>query len=427
MTSMTTLTTAASVTSTTTGPMIEPDQHAVADPWWWTVRSARRVLVMASTITSAKRLWDVAGLLHGDTRVQLEFTVPPSVFNGGTAQMLAARGVPVLAWERAVAQRFDLAVTASFEHLDAVNAPIAVFSSVAGRDSTARPRGGGRGGLPAPGVVTGFSRADLIRDGMLVPAALALGHERELALLEEGCPEALPVAEVIGDPCYDRITAGARLRDRYRAALGLSAGHRMVVVASSWQQNSLLGSGAGVVERLSKELPAGYRVAMLTHPNSWAAHGSYQMRAWYGSWIARGVVLVPPEADWQPILTAADFVIGDHGAVTLYASALGVPVLLGSFPADDVHPDGGTAALGRIAPRIVPDVALTEQLDHAASEFDAAAMARVADLITSEPGGFARHARRLLYRLLGLGQPAAPAWLAAGRPPARLETLRSAA
>jgi len=413
------------MTMTSTGLAIDPDQHAAGEPWWLTVRAARRVLVMASTITSAKRLWDVAGLLHGDTRVQLEFTVPPSVFNGGTAQMLAARGVPVLPWERAVAQRFDLAVAASFEHIDQVDAPVAVFSQGAGRDSVVRPPR--RGSRPSPGPVTGFCRADLMRDGTVVPVALALGHERELALLEEGCPEALPVAEVIGDPCYDRIAAGVGLRNRYRAALGLSPRHKMVVVASTWQQNSLLGSAAEVVERLSKELPAGYRVAMLTHPNIWAAHGSYQMRAWYGSWIARGVVLVPPEADWQPILTAADFVVGDHGGVTLYATALGVPVLLGSFPADDVHPDSGAAALGRIAPRIVPGTPLTEQLEHAAAQFDAAAMARVADLITSEPGGFARHARRLLYRLLGLGQPAAPAWLSATRPPARLETLRSAA
>jgi hypothetical protein len=395
------------MTMTSTGPTIGTDQHAVGEPWWLTVRSARRVLVMASTITCAKRLWDVAGLLHGDTRVQLEFTVPPGVFNGAMVQLLAERGVPVLAWERAVAQRFDLAVTAGFEHLDEVNAPVAVFSPGEGRDSIAR--------------------ADLMRDGTLVPAALALGHERELALLERSCPEALPVAEVVGDPWHDRIAAGVGLRDRYRAALGLSPRNRMVVVASTWQPDSLLGSAAEVVERLSKELPAGYRVAMLAHPNIWAVHGSYQMRAWYGSWIARGVVLVPPEADWQPILTAADFVIGDHGGVTLYATALGVPVLLGSFAGDDVHPEGGAAALGRIAPRIVPDAPLTEQLGRAAAQFDAAAMARVADLITSEPGGFARHARRLLYRLLGLGQPAAPAWLAPARPPARLESLRSAA
>jgi hypothetical protein len=396
---------------TSTGPTVDPDQQALGEPWWLTVRSARRVLVMASTITSAKRLWDVAGLLHGDTRVQLEFTVPPSVFNGGTAQMLAARGVPVLPWERAAAQRFDLAVTTTFEHMDEVNAPVAVFSPGAGRDSIGRP-GRGRDSLSA---------------GMPVPAAVALGHERELTLLEQSCPEALPVADVVGDPCYDRITAGVGLRDRYRAALGLAPGHKMVVVTSTWHQNSLLGSAAEVVERLSRELRAGYRVALLMHPNIWAAHGSYQMRAWYGSWIARGVVLVPPEADWQPILAAADFVIGDHGAVTLYASALGVPVLLGSFPADDVEPEGAAAVLGRIAPRIVPDLPLAEQLERAAAEFDAAAMARVADLITSEPGGFARHARRLLYRLLGLGQPESPPWLSPARPPARLDALRSAA
>jgi hypothetical protein len=401
------------------------DHRADGDPWWLTVRSSCRVLVMVSSVTTAKRLWDIAGLLHGDLRVQLEFTVVPSIFNDGAVQTLAARGVPLLPWDKAVARPFDLAITANIGHMDEVDAPVALFSHGASRNSLARPRG--RGSLPAPGPVIGFSRADLIRAGMLVPSAIALGHENELELLEQGCPEALPVAHVVGDPCYDRIVSGAGLRAAYRSALGLEPGQKLVAVTSTWRTNSLLGSSAHVVERLSRELPEHYRVVVLTHPNIWAAHGSYQMRAWFGSWGSRGVALTSPETDWQPILMASDFVVGDHGSVTLYGSALGVPVLLGSFPEDDVHPSGGAAALGRVAPRIVPGIPLSTQLEHAAAEFDPAAMARVAALISSEPGGFARHTRRLLYRLLGLGQPATPTALPPATPPASLDALGRAA
>jgi hypothetical protein len=381
-----------------------------AGPWWQTVRAQRRVLVMVPTITSAKRLMDVAGLFHGDTRVQMLFTVPPDVFNRGTAELLAAHGTPLVPWSQAVAERFDLAVTANFTHLDQVDAPVVVFSHGASRNSRARARG--RGSIPVPGPVVGFNRSDLIRAGMLVPSALALGHERELALLEAGCPEALPIAAVVGDPCYDRIIDHAGQREAYRRALGLRPGQQLVVATSTWRPNSLLGSAPHVPERLAAELPhPGFVTALLTHPNIWAAHGTYQMRAWFDSWTRRGLVLVPPEADWQPILMAADFIIGDHGSVTLYGAAVGVPVLVGAFPDHDVHPDSGAAVLGATVPRIVPGVPIMQQLEHAAREFDPAAAARAAALISSEPGSFARLTRRLLYGVLGLGQPAFPARL----------------
>lgn len=395
-------------------------QHWPPDgPWWQTVRAARRVLVMVPTITSAKRLLDISSLFHGDLRVQMLFTVPPDVFNRGAAELLAAHGAPLVPWAQATGEPFDLAITANFGHLDAVDAPVAVFSHGASRNSLARPRG--RGALPAPGPVIGFSRSDLIRGGMLVPSALALGHERELALLERGCPEALAVAHVVGDPCYDRITAGASLRGAYRAALGVREGQKLVVATSTWRTNSLLGSAPHVLERLAGELPrAQYAVALLTHPNIWAGHGAYQVRTWLEPWTNRGLVLTDPETDWQPIVMAADWIIGDHGSVTLYGAAAGVPVLLGCFPEADVHPDSGAAALGAIAPRLSPGTALGDQLRHAADTFDPQAMSEVASLITSEPGSFARHTRSLLYRLLALGQPAFPARLAPAPAPAPL-------
>ena len=74
-----------------------------------------------------------------------------------------------------------------------------------------------------------------------------------------------------------------------------------------------------------------------------------------------------------------------------------------------MHPSSGAAALAAIAPRLVGSTPVIEQLSQADEQFDEEAMARVAALISSEPGAFARHTRSLLYGVLGIGQPAVPA------------------
>jgi hypothetical protein len=88
-----------------------------------------------------------------------------------------------------------------------------------------------------------------------------------------------------------------------------------------------------------------------------------------------------------------------------------------------VHPQSGAAALGAIAPRLVGSIPMSAQLEHAGEQFDAAAMAAVAGLISSEAGGFARLTRRLLYGMLGLGQPATRARLLEAPAPPSLRTL----
>ena len=383
-----------------------------AGVWWLTVRAERRVLMMVPTMTSVKRLLDIADLFEGDLRVQLLFTVPPNMLGDGTAGLLGRLGVPLVPWRQAVAQRYDLAVTANLGGMAEVDAPVAYFSHGASRNKQAQPRG--RGSIPVPARIHGFARSALVQGGMLVPSAIALGHDRELALLAEDCPEALPVARVVGDPCYDRIVAGRGLREAYRDALGLGAGEKLVVVSTTWCGDSLLGSAPHQLERLVEQLPRSqYRVVLLIHPNVVAAHGAYQLRAWLGHLARKGLILTRPEQDWEPFLLAADYIVGDHGSVTLYGAAVGVPVLLGAYRASAVHPSSGAAALAAVAPRLVGSASVIEQLAQADEQYDAEAMAEVAALISSEPGSFARHTRSLLYGMLSLGQLATPARVAA--------------
>ncbi len=186
-----------------------------AGAWWETVRPDRTVLVMAPAMTSVKRLLDIMSVFAGDLRVQTVFTVQPNVLSDGTEALLGGLGVTLVPWRQAVARRYDLAVTANLAGIGDVDAPLALFSHGASHNKQGRARG--RGSIPVPPRIFSFDRSVLIQSGTLVPAALALGHERELAMLVEDCPEALPVARVVGDPCYDRLIAGTA------AAWGLPA------------------------------------------------------------------------------------------------------------------------------------------------------------------------------------------------------------
>lgn len=375
-----------------------------AGEWWMTVHPERKVLVMAPTMTSVQRLLDITSVFAADLRVESYFTVPPRVLGHGTEKMLDDLGAPVVPWNDAVNRRYDLAVTANLGGIAEVDAPVALFSHGASRNKQAKPRG--RGSIPVPPRVQGFNRSALIQNGMLVPSAIAVGHEHELVMLEEDCPEALPVTRVVGDPSYDRLVAGRQLRGRYRRELGLEPEQKLVVVTSTWGEASLLGSAWHQLGRIVEQLPfPEYRVALLIHPNIVAAHGAYQLRKWLRPLESRGLILTRPEDDWESFLLAADYIVGDHGSLTLYGSIVGVPILLGVYREADVHPGSGAAALAAITPQLTDSIPIPEQLARAREEFDVEAMTKVSGLISSEPGMFARHTRALLYDMLGLSEP----------------------
>ncbi|MDT0306402.1 hypothetical protein RM780_05425 [Streptomyces sp. DSM 44917] len=234
-----------------------------------------------------------------------------------------------------------------------------------------------------------------------------------------------------GDPCYDRLLAALPYRERFRRALGVARGQRLVLVTSTWGGASLLGRSEpqgpdappGLLPRLTAELSADeYRTAAVLHPNVWHGHGPGQVRAWLDGARRAGLLLIPPLEGWRQALIAADCVIGDHGSVTFYAAALGRPVLLAAFPdpdaGADLDPASPVAALGRHAPRLNAAGSLRAQIERAVSAHDPARHAGPRELVTSAPGGSAALLRALFYRLIGIPEPAgSPALLDRLLPP----------
>ncbi|MFE9401268.1 hypothetical protein ACFYNY_05785 [Streptomyces sp. NPDC006530] len=253
---------------------------------------------------------------------------------------------------------------------------------------------------------------------------MVLSHPEQLDRLRAACPEAVPTAVLAGDPCFDRMLAARPYRERFRRALGVRRGQRLVLLNSTWNPESLFGDGGGddvlpsLLPRLTAELPADeYRVAAVLHPNIWYGHGPGQIRAWLDRALRAGLALVDPLHDWRQALLAADAVIGDHGSVSYYAAALGTPVLLGATPSGGLDPRSPVAEFVGQAPQFDPHGPLAAQLD--------ALLARhrplpgPARLTTSAPGASAALLRRLFYRLIGVPEPRWPALLEPLRLPPR--------
>lgn len=369
---------------------------------WSTVTGLRRVLVIVPTLAYGKRLRDVVTLLESDFRIQVHFTAPPHPFGDGVRPFLRRLGGAVLPWKEAVRTRFDLALTTGPQGVAEIDAPVITLPH--GANYLKRIVGAKGRQCPA---VTGLRRSDLMPDGRTPPAAVVVPHRDDLRELAASCPEAIPRASVVGDPVHDRITASARLREDYRRALGLRDGERLVAVSSTWGPRSSFSRFETLLPRLLTELPAArHRVAILVHPNVWSRHGPWQVRSWLAPGARRGIGLLPPEEDWRPVLVAADHVIGDHGSITLYATLTSAPILLASAPRQEINPVSPTAALAATAPALSSSHPLVDQLEYATAEYRREEYLSIASRITSEPGRFNRNMRRLIYRTLGLGQPA---------------------
>ncbi|MFI9238415.1 hypothetical protein [Streptomyces sp. NPDC053079] len=210
----------------------------------------------------------------------------------------------------------------------------------------------------------------------------------------------------------DRLRASLPFRDEYRAAFGLRPGQRLIVLTSTWGPHSLLGANMDIVRRALAELPVdGYRVVAAVHPNVWFGHSGWQVRSWLAPFLRAGLLLPQPETDaWKAALVAADAFVGDHGSLTLYGSALGVPGLLGAFGEAVVAAGSPMERLGAALPRVSPYEPLEEQVRRAmAAQPGDERLAGIGALVTSRPMRSAALLRRLYYARMELTEPDRPA------------------
>ncbi|WNI28046.1 hypothetical protein [Streptomyces sp. ITFR-6] len=252
----------------------------------------------------------------------------------------------------------------------------------------------------------------VLADGVPIADALVLSHPEQCDRLRASCPEAAPTAVLAGDPCFDRALAARPYRERFRRALGVRAGQRLIVLNSTWNPASFFGDGGAggddllpaLLPRLAGEFPVDeYRFAAVLHPNIWHGHGPGQVRAWLDRARRCGLVLIDPLEGWRQALVAADAVVGDHGSVTFYAAALGTPVLLAAAPLDELDPGAPISDFMRVAPRLDPGAPLRGQIDRLVKHHRP--LPGPAEYTTSVPGEAAVRLRSLFYSMMGAAEP----------------------
>ncbi|WP_431999978.1 hypothetical protein [Streptomyces sioyaensis] len=375
---------------------------------WNTVPEDAQVLGVARTLTSATRLMDVMRLLRPEDGIAVSYTVNPgSVFADGLADYFDGLGARVLSWREATRQRFDLAVACAVHpSMRQLDAPLMVMPHGAGYNRLVTESTGD------PGAPAGLSRRELMRGGRVLPAAIGVSHEEQIARLARTCPQAVPVAHLIGDYCWDRIEQSRPRRDLYRARLGVGHGRRLVVVNSTWSEHSLLGRYPDLPAKLVTGLPADeFAVALVLHPNVWARHSRHRVHQRLARAMDAGLLVLPPEEGWRAALIASDWVVGDHGSTTFYSAALHRVLLLAATGLDELDPDSPTAALSRAAPRLDPDGDLLAQLLAAAEQHSPQRLQAPVDGQLAARGEAGRRLQEVMYPFLAhrnITLPAAP-------------------
>jgi hypothetical protein len=369
-----------------------------------TVPYQRTVLVIVHTVTAGTRLGDVVPLLESDRRVQVVYTCAPSaLIRNGTEHFLERLGGVVIPWPQAAQTRFDLALAASAGLLEWVHAP--VLTLLHGVGFNKYPARWDGDGPETRRSAAGPEPGRLVCHGRVIASASIMPTRSQLERLRRSCPEAASLAVVAGDPCYDRLAVSLPAREAYRRALG-TGDRKLVALSSTWGPGSLLRRHPDLPRLLVDQLSAErYQIAAIVHPGVWSWHGTRQVCAWYADCLDRGLFLVPPEEGWRGLVAAADVVIGDHGSVTCYAAAAGIPVLLASFPGDEVEPGSPVARLGEIAPRLREEEPYAPQIEQAASYWPPRLHREVREQVSDAPGESAGIIRSVMYRLMNLSEP----------------------
>ncbi|MFF9348431.1 CDP-glycerol glycerophosphotransferase family protein [Streptomyces sp. NPDC014734] len=363
---------------------------------WRTFDGERTLVVAARTVTSLVRVLDVVPeIVHDDPRVTVVFAYDPtSAFNNGVLDLLRASGCRTLPWSQLSEISPDLLVSAS-ENIKVPSGdyPVLVLPHGVGFHKFV-PDSSGTGTR-----LSGLVPEELLRDRR---AWLAVSHPDQAAQLGAAHPGTVGRTVLVGDPCYDRLRASTRWRERYRSALGVAPGQRLVLVTSTWGGESLAGTRPGLPAELLAQLPADeFRVALVLHPNVWSAHGAWQVRAMQQTAMEAGLIAVDPTDGWQQALVASDTVIGDHGSVTLYAAAIGRPVLLGAFGSEAVPGTAGHT-LRSAAEWMAVDRPLREQVENVVAGHRTDRFAAVVAGAFAEPDAALHRLRDLVYDLIGL-------------------------
>ena len=220
---------------------------------------------------------------------------------------------------------------------------------------------------------------------------------------------------LVGMPKADCLVNGSLERDAILAAAGLDPARPSVLYAPTWTRfSSLNAMGEEVVRGL---MTAGYTVLVKLHDNSldmaYESSGGIDWAARLSPLLQGGHGLLVRDANASPWLVAADVLVSDHSSIGFEYLLLDRPVVRIEMPELIRRagiPEEYVALMAAASTTVstAGEVLRSVERGFADPGHKSETRRRVAAELFYGPGGATQRARRELYALIELAEPAAP-------------------
>ncbi|MFT7841414.1 hypothetical protein Q5530_35210 [Saccharothrix sp. BKS2] len=380
----------------------------------------QRVLFVIRNFTTVDRVLSVLGGLDLDPEdfIEIKFTTDGgSAFARDLAAHLKSLGGDAISWREACKSSWNLVLAAHASiKLRHLRGPLIIMAHGAGYRRVMSHTTG------SDTTPTGLVRDQLVHNGRLVPTVICLAHENQLPALVAEVPEAHGHTVVVGDPVMDQIRACRDRRSHYRGLLDVEPHQKLITVSSTWGRYSSLSAAPELPHRLLAQLPADrFKVALITHWNVQKAHSPLEVKTFMREALDCGLIPIPSELGWHAALIATDLLAGDHGSVTVYGAALGLPVLLVSDGGPEVNRQSVDAELWSAIKPLHVSGDLRSQVEATFQQHDPKRLPAFTDHLLGRPGA-ALHILNNLARELMRLPPAPPPKMRPVPDPAHFKT-----
>jgi hypothetical protein len=364
------------------------------------------ILLVLHSGATVDRLVDLLAALKGLDRIKIEVTLEAgrtkSQFDcAALRKRLDDLGIELVPWRVAVRTRYAVVLsTHATRGLLRRRWPNLVVMPHGAGYNRIRRRNTGSSRTPV-----GLSTRELTRRRfhLLVPKVICLSADEQRAQLPRRCRRLLDRVRVVDDPAYAMLRRNMVRRPTFRADFRAGREQRLIVIATTYTDESLYRKHKEVIARLLAALPADqYRIVLVQHPNIPAVDGQFGTDLALGAEQQAGLIILPAfDGGWRAAVIAADLVVGDHGSVTFYAGAIGRPVLALRTGVVELAEESPFRLYLEETVELDPDGDLRNQVETTIADYKDGQFDEVVPHVISRGEKGLEHLREIILELLG--------------------------
>jgi hypothetical protein len=375
-----------------TGSGVWPSRHCLAGRLRPTAQ--RRVLLAVHTLLTLRYIRRHLNILRQDQRLAFYATQGADDYSVGVAAALPRLCLPMIPFDEAAAQQWDLA-------LFATHGGEIFFRDTACKIHIQHGIGAGK---RVDGHDFTYGRPWVLWEGRPKYDLMLESSHSTMRRAVAAVPELADRVRVVGDPFADDVLHGMQHRCRFRAQLGIEQGQTAVLLMSTWGQHGLLAAHGRDLLEAALRLPRKYKILLTMHDHLWTGG-----RDEASPWPSRLAQLPKDQfaicgllQDWVPHVIAADVAILDHGSLGLYYALTCKPAITAHVPEYVVVPNAPATRLRACYPLLESTAHLQRVVDDVQRHHDPQAVGRFLGDITSYPGQAVPRIRAVLYERLRL-------------------------